>query len=604
MREQVTLAYAATVHAAHGRNVGAGYGVLGPGTDGPAAYVQATRGRDTNVLFVVTRHSDDAQHTGETARTARRTAAEVLADVIRPPEVDPNRTALTEAEPAAEEARATATHVDPLVTVIADLTAGRTQRWLDELAAAGQLPDHHRVALAADDARTHAGPAAAHGRAGRARPAPRPGRRRHREPAGRVDVGGAGAALPHPRGLRRPAAPRRSTATPTCCPATCPSRPATGCRPSPQAADARRAELGARLAQDPPQWAREALGPVPDADADPAGRAGWEQRAGWASSYRELVGHDDPADALGAAPPAGLAEKHAVFHAAHPRSTCPRSAPTRNGCPRASSAPAGPRGSANTTPRPATSPTSSTPPTTPSAAPAPTPPSGRPAPTPRPTRSSATSSPPPPGRPASRPSSSPRRSSSSSYADDARAVFLADTAVTRDRAERARVAAGLRGIDLDDQSDRVTAQEWLDAHLADQPAAEADREITEDDLAATTSTPPRRPTSRPRRRRRPRVPTRSRRADPTEQADPAARRRVPPPDATTAAVDRAQQVLREVAARQQAEQAAAAHAAELEPEDDQLRAELARQAAYDDATATSTRTPTTTGRCSTVRMTR
>ncbi len=40
-------------------------------------------------------------------------------------------------------------------------------------------------------------------------------------------------------------------------------------------------------------------------------------------------------------------------------------------------------------------------------------------------------------------------------------------------------------------------------------------------------------------------------------------------------------LVREVAERRQAEQAAAAHAAELEPEDEQLRAELARQAAYD-----------------------
>lgn len=70
-------------------------------------------------------------------------------------------------------------------------------------------------------------------------------------------------------------------------------------------------------------------------------------------------------------------------------------------------------------------------------------------------------------------------------------------------------------------------------------------------------------------------------SDPAGQAEPATRRRVPPPDASTAAFDRAQQVLREVAERQQVEQAAAAHAAELESEDEQLRAELARQDAYD-----------------------
>ena len=69
--------------------------------------------------------------------------------------------------------------------------------------------------------------------------------------------------------------------------------------------------------------------------------------------------------------------------------------------------------------------------------------------------------------------------------------------------------------------------------------------------------------------------------DPAARNDPSVRRRVPPPDASTVAFDRAQQVLREVADRQQAEEAAAAHAAELESEAQQLRAELARQAAYD-----------------------
>ena len=73
MREQVTLAYAATVHAAHGRTVGAGYGgARARAPTAPSAYVQATRGRDTNVLFVVTQHSHDDHQTGETAASRRR----------------------------------------------------------------------------------------------------------------------------------------------------------------------------------------------------------------------------------------------------------------------------------------------------------------------------------------------------------------------------------------------------------------------------------------------------------------------------------------------------------------------------------------------------
>jgi hypothetical protein len=48
VNQHVTLAYASTVHAAHGRTVDTAYPVLGPGTDAASAYVQLTRvGRRT-----------------------------------------------------------------------------------------------------------------------------------------------------------------------------------------------------------------------------------------------------------------------------------------------------------------------------------------------------------------------------------------------------------------------------------------------------------------------------------------------------------------------------------------------------------------------------
>jgi len=130
-----------------------GYPVIGPGTDAAAAYVDLTRGREDNVAFVVTRSLAETAETGETGRVAPRTAAAVLANVIRPPQVDRDRTALAEAEAAAEHVRSTGAHVDPLIEVIGEQLTGRTGRWLDQLAAAGQLPDRHRVAMAADDAR-------------------------------------------------------------------------------------------------------------------------------------------------------------------------------------------------------------------------------------------------------------------------------------------------------------------------------------------------------------------------------------------------------------------------------------------------------------------
>lgn len=71
--------------------------------------------------------------------------------------------------------------------------------------------------------------------------------------------------------------------------------------------------------------------------------------------------------------------------------------------------------------------------------------------------------------------------------------------------------------------------------------------------------------------------------DPQEHNDPVERWRVPPPDLTASTVDRAQVALAEIHQRGAAEQAAAAHAAELEPDEDARRAELARWAEDDQA---------------------
>lgn len=70
-------------------------------------------------------------------------------------------------------------------------------------------------------------------------------------------------------------------------------------------------------------------------------------------------------------------------------------------------------------------------------------------------------------------------------ADAARAAWLVETAVTRDKAERSRLAAGLRGIDLDDPAERITAQDWLDADHAARRTEDDHRAITEHDLAGS-----------------------------------------------------------------------------------------------------------------------
>ena len=80
------------------------------------------------------------------------------------------------------------------------------------------------------------------------------------------------------------------------------------------AADERGQALGEQAAADPPDWAIDLFGDVPD---DPHERQQWVDGAAAVASYRELTGHDDPEHAIGEAPPADNAEWRASWrHAA------------------------------------------------------------------------------------------------------------------------------------------------------------------------------------------------------------------------------------------------------------------------------------------------
>jgi hypothetical protein len=75
--------------------------------------------------------------------------------------------------------------------------------------------------------------------------------------------------------------------------------------------DQRIAELGDRAVQDPPPWALDHLGPLPDGVLE---RQAWAARAGTAATYRERYAHIDAHDAIGREPAAP--EARADWHAA------------------------------------------------------------------------------------------------------------------------------------------------------------------------------------------------------------------------------------------------------------------------------------------------
>jgi len=191
-------------------------------------------------------------------------------------------------------------------------------------------------------------------------------------------------------------------------------------------------------------------------------------------------------------------------------------------------------------------------------------------------------------------------------ADEARALWWSETAATRDNAERARVALGLRGIDIDNPADRVTAQEWLAADQVEKLAADPYRAITEHDLADLHDTDHNAADQHDRTHRvaEPHDVNEDRGAelvhepipdirdtavpDPGERVDPTQRRRVPLPHETAATVDRAQLALTEIKARRAAEAAEAAHTAQVERAADDRRDDFNRWAAHDQHTDDTT----------------
>jgi conjugative relaxase-like TrwC/TraI family protein len=593
--EHLALGYASTEAAAIGRTVHAGYPVFEPGMDAAAGYVAATRGRETNVAFVVTRAAGADASSGETAAAEERDAVAVFSEIMTRADldIDETRTASTQHEQSEQLAHATGTHADRMASVISDVTTGRAAGVLDALAADHTLTEADRLALAGDPAMStlehllRGAELAGHDAAEVLR-------------AAVVERDFAHAISPaqvlHARirhALKRDERPLELVSYGDLIPPTTPEALRPALEQWAAAADQRRHELGAEVAAHPPQWAREALGPVPD---EPLARAEWEHKAGWAASYREWADHADEADPLGTPPPAGLAEKHAVWQTAHWAldliDITPDEEKMTDG--RLRNRVAAYERELNWAPRYVADELEAahqelrrnrTDATVWSA------------------KAEAMSD--PAEREQLRAAAAEAERAASSLAvqveqlelaDQARASWYAETAPTREYATRARATLEVRGVDLDAPEDRVTSEEWLEAHRAEQAEAEQHRDIREGDLdepdtqpahdhstddtdgqELLTDVPDIREVSEP---------------DPSERADPAERRRVPRIDETAQIAERARDAVTEIDTR------AGLTEPELEDEDGSAEAdraaELNRWAADDDHAADQGREHTDT----------
>lgn len=565
VRANLSLGYASTRDSAQGSTVDTCHSVNGAGTTAAGAYVPGTRGRESNTFYVVTKALADDAETGQTFTASERSAQAVLADALTTEREE--RSALAQREQAELDARSTMTHVDRLIDVVArHVTAGRMAATLDQLTAQGALTPQERERIAADDA---------FGSLERLL--------RTAELAGHDPAAVLAAAVTDGRGLQTATSPaqvlhHRITSTlmgrmttnvtdlADLIPADAPPEWAAYLRNRAEAGTTRRHELGAEVAEQAPMWAIEALGPPPDSGDDVLGRQEWERRAGSAAAYRELVGWDDDRDALGNAPAPAMAEKAALFRAAHRElgllDVTDEEADLTDGQLRARVA--GYEREEVWAPRFVEPELDATNRRLDEVRADATIWKAR-ADAPDVTLGDAEQ--------LRRAAAAAEREAAELAAlaadleeiDHARGVWFTHSAQSRERWHRARTELRARGIDPDDPDDRFTGEEWLDAHADDQFDDERTREIREDyelDRADTnrapaladvdeerieTNVPDIRDTATP---------------DPAEKMHPAERRRVPAVDPTTQGVADAQAALAEIAQRQQTDAERAAQEAE------------------------------------------
>jgi conjugative relaxase-like TrwC/TraI family protein len=319
--DDVQLGYAGTVHAAEGLTVDNGYWVTAGGDKLSAAYVAATRGRERNTVIVAldtpATPDDLPSAVGRRGGATQLDGTDIRASALAVLEASFDRTTGgASATVTAEADAARAGHLETLTgrfeVEVRAACRDRLERHLDDLTADGTLDHETRGRLAADQSSEHlarllrAVEQAGHDPAATLREA---------ITAGQLDDASSVAqVLSHriTRGGQPLDLPTPETAAGTRIPAGL--DPDTAARLTDLAVriDARRDQLGHEVADRAPDWAVQALGPVPP-ESDVDDRADWEQRAGQIAAHREATGFDHPEHALGTMPGLSMTERRADY---------------------------------------------------------------------------------------------------------------------------------------------------------------------------------------------------------------------------------------------------------------------------------------------------
>jgi conjugative relaxase-like TrwC/TraI family protein len=310
--EDLTLGYASTVHAAQGLSVDSDIAVVTARTSADALYPAITRGRDSNRLFVVTQAAPSRDpETGEVAQAPRLDPRGILQRILETAEIgDSDQAATTQADASAAETRAVRTPAELFADAAAHASTARTATWLDALADAGALTAGQRAQLAAEDGAATLGRVLR--RAELAGHDPRQVLTAAIEERALEDARTLANVL-HTRITDRLNLDPAGTSYRDWTPSTEDPRWSNYLESLATRADARRDELGDAALAEPPSWALDAFGPVPD---EPTERSAWRDRAAAVAAHRELTGHTDDDTPLGAAPAPGQVEAYASWREA------------------------------------------------------------------------------------------------------------------------------------------------------------------------------------------------------------------------------------------------------------------------------------------------
>ncbi|MFD1235879.1 MobF family relaxase [Pseudonocardia benzenivorans] len=309
--EHLALGYASTVHAAQGATVDTSHTVV-TGRTGPAAlYVGMSRGRAANTAHVATVSAVEDPADGRPDQTLRRHPVAMLAGLLDPDDHTVTRSALATAADSAAEIGSLRAAVELLADAAQLAATDRTAGWLDQLTADGALSIADRRRIAAED-----------GAASLTRILRRTELAGH-DPRAVLAAAVEGRPLDGARNLTNVIHTRITDAGLPLDPVadTWAARVPKVADPQYQRyldqlgaiVDDHAAALADAAAANPPAWAVEAFGPPPNGQEE---RSRWQHAVATVAAHRELAGHhaDDTAgDVLGRAPRRGQIEHYAAF---------------------------------------------------------------------------------------------------------------------------------------------------------------------------------------------------------------------------------------------------------------------------------------------------